>query len=239
MTEPSQSSSSGLPIGLPVDPVDDMAAPARQPLTGQIVSLIPLEAARDAERLFHVSHNFGTEPPIWTYMPYGPFTDRAHMQVWLQHQAKSTDPLFFTVFENNSNKQVGMVSFLAITPEMRRLELGHIWYAPEVQRTKVNTETIYLMLSEAFDRLNYRRVEWKCDALNTRSRTAALRLGFRYQGLFRQHMIYKGRNRDTAWFAMLDHEWPAIKKNMERWLYSNESNLSLRQLNDELKIDTV
>ena len=156
------------------------------------------------------------------------------MEIWLQHQALSRDPLFFTVFENSANKQVGLVSFLAIVPEMRRLELGHIWYAPAAQRTKVNTETIYLMLSEAFDRLNYRRVEWKCDALNARSRAAALRLGFSYEGLFRQHLIYKGRNRDTAWFAMLDYEWPAIKKNMERWLYSNEPDISLRQLNSQL-----
>jgi RimJ/RimL family protein N-acetyltransferase len=239
MTEPIQTSSTGLPIGPPVNPVDGMAAPARQPLAGQIVTLRPLEAERDAEALFQISHSPDADPPIWTYMPYGPFTDGAHMEIWLQHQALSKDPLFFTVFENSSNKQVGLVSFLAIVPEMRRLELGHIWYTPAAQRTKVNTETIYLMLTEAFDRLNYRRVEWKCDALNARSRAAALRLGFSYEGLFRQHLIYKGRNRDTAWFAMLDYEWPAIKKNMERWLYGNEPDLSLRQLNNQLKSDTV
>ena len=238
MTEPIQTSSSGLPIGSPVEPVDQMTAPAKQPLVGQIVSLRPLEAERDAETLFHISHRAGEEASLWTYLPYGPFTDRAHMQIWLQQQAQSTDPLFLTVFENSSNKQVGLVSFLAVVPQMRRLELGHIWYAPEAQRTKVNTETIYLMLTEAFDRLNYRRVEWKCDALNARSRAAALRLGFSYEGLFRQHIIYKGRNRDTAWYAMLDSEWPAIKENMERWLYSNEPNLSLGRLNDRLKNDS-
>jgi RimJ/RimL family protein N-acetyltransferase len=128
-----------------------------------------------------------------------------------------------------------MVSFLNIVPDAYRLELGHIWYSPEAQRTKVNTETVYLMLCETFDRLKYRRVEWKCDALNERSRAAAERLGFKSEGIFRQHMIVKGRNRDTAWFSMLDREWPSIKKNMELWLYDNqEQKLSLRELNNEI-----
>jgi RimJ/RimL family protein N-acetyltransferase len=124
-----------------------------------------------------------------------------------------------------------LVSFLNIVPDMRRLELGHIWYGLAAQRTKINTETIYLMLRETFDGLNYRRAEWKCDALNARSRAAALRLGFRYEGIFRQHMIYKGRNRDTAWYAMMDHEWPRIKANMERWLESDPGAISLSALN--------
>jgi RimJ/RimL family protein N-acetyltransferase len=116
---------------------------------------------------------------------------------------------------------------------MRRLELGHIWYGLQAQRTKINTETIYLMLCRTFDELDYRRAEWKCDALNAHSRAAALRLGFRFEGTFRQHLIYKGRNRDTAWFAMMDHEWPRIKANMERWLAAEEPGLSLAALNRE------
>ena len=126
-----------------------------------------------------------------------------------------------------------MVSFLNIVSDMRRLELGHIWYSPDYQRSNVNTEAIYLMLCEAFDRLKYRRVEWKCDSLNERSRSAALRLGFKFEGIFRQHMIIKGRNRDTAWFSMLDSEWTAVKKNMEVWLYHNsDQRLSLTTLNN-------
>lgn len=125
-----------------------------------------------------------------------------------------------------------MVSFLNIDAEMRRLELGHIWYTLDAQGTQANTEAVYLMLCEAFDRLHYRRVEWKCDALNARSRAAALRLGFSFEGIFWQHMVVKGRNRDTAWFAMLDGEWPAIKQNLETWLYRNPNwKLSLADLN--------
>ena len=125
-----------------------------------------------------------------------------------------------------------MVSFLNIASDMLRLELGHIWYSPDVQRSNVNTEAAYLMLCEAFDRLKYRRVEWKCDSLNERSRSAAIRLGFRFEGIFRQHMIVKGRNRDTAWYSILDSEWAAVKKNMQMWLYQNPNQqLSLTELN--------
>ena len=232
MTEPAQATTPELPVGPPVDPVEKMTPPARQPLVGQFVSLLPLDADRDATGLYEISHGSTGKTQLWTYMPYGPFADAVDMKSWLQQQAQSTDPLFFTVFENNSRQPVGMVSFLAIVPAMRRLELGHIWYGPDAQRTRVNTETIFLMLTESFDRLNYRRVEWKCDALNSRSRAAAIRLGFKYEGLFRQHIIYKGRNRDTSWYAMLDHEWSAVKANMTRWLYGDEPNLSLYQLNN-------
>jgi RimJ/RimL family protein N-acetyltransferase len=146
----------------------------------------------------------------------------------------STDPLFLTVSSKDLNQRVGVVSFLNIVPRMRCLEVGNIWYSPIVHHTKVNTETIYLMLAEAFDVLKYRRVEWKCDALNARSRAAALRLGFSYEGLFRQHYIIKGRNRDTAWFAMLDRDWPSVKSNMNRWLSSDENKISLTELNRPL-----
>ncbi len=115
-----------------------------------------------------------------------------------------------------------MVSSLNVGADMRRLELGHIWYGPDAQRTRVNTECVYLMLCETFERLNYRRAEWKCDSLNERSRAAACRLGFKFEGVFRQHMIVKGRNRDTAWYAMMDEEWPLIKRNMEVWLYDSD-----------------
>ena len=127
-----------------------------------------------------------------------------------------------------------MVSFLNIVSDMRRLELGHLWYSPDSQRSNVNTEAIYLMLCEAFDRLKYRRVEWKCDSLNEKSRSAALRLGFKFEGTFRQHIIVKiRRNRDTAWYSMLDSEWTAIKKNMEMWLYQNpDRKLSLTAINN-------
>jgi RimJ/RimL family protein N-acetyltransferase len=124
---------------------------------------------------------------------------------------------------------VGVVSFMNIDPPMRRLELGNIWYVPAAQRTRANTEAAFLMLREAFDALGYRRVEWKCDALNRRSREAALRLGFAFEGVFHQHMIVKGRNRDTAWYAMLDRDWPRVRANMNRWL-AEDPPPSLREL---------
>lgn len=165
-------------------------------------------------------------------MGYGPFDSVHGMQQWLEVGAKSKDPLFFTVHHRESKFRLGMVSFLNIVSDMRRLELGHIWYSLDAQRSNVNTESAYLMLCEAFDRLKYRRVEWKCDSLNERSRLAALRLGFRFEGVFRQHMIVKGRNRDTAWYSMLDSEWADVKKNIEMWLYQNPNQqLSLTTLN--------
>jgi RimJ/RimL family protein N-acetyltransferase len=117
---------------------------------------------------------------------------------------------------------------------MGTLELGNIWYSTIVHHTKINTEVVYLMLKEIFDELNYRRVEWKCDALNARSRAAALRLGFSFEGIFRQHYIIKGRNRDTAWFSMIDKEWPTIKNNIKKWLYTDEGNISLSEINKSL-----
>jgi len=139
--------------------------------------------------------------------------------------------LFLTVTDKISEKKRSVVSFLNIEPENVRLELGHIWYSPLVQRSKLNTEVIFLMLCESFDRLKYRRVEWKCDALNRRSRMAAQRLGFSFEGIFYKHIINKHRNRDTAWFAMLDDDWAKIKPNMETFLYANKKSFSLSAVN--------
>lgn len=224
-----------LPVGETVAPLEGLHGPERKALAGRFVTLRPVDPAADAAALHGCSHGDPATESLWTYMgDYGPFAGVAAMQAWLEGSAASEDPLFFTVLENGS--PVGVVSFLNIVPAMRRLELGHIWYAPKVQRSKVNTEAIYLMLCESFEALKCRRVEWKCNALNARSRTAALRLGFSFEGVFRQHMIVKGRNRDTAWFAMLDSEWPAIKANMETWLYGDQQPPpSLHALNASLK----
>lgn len=226
-----------LPVGEPVAPLDGLHGPARKPLAGRFVTLRPVDPAADAAALHACSHGDPATEGLWTYMgDYGPFESVAAMRGWLEDCVASDDPLFFAVIEAASHEPVGMVSFLNIVAGMRRLELGHIWYAPKVQRSKVNTEAIYLMLRESFEALHCRRVEWKCNALNARSRAAALRLGFGFEGVFRQHMIVKGRNRDTAWFAMLDGEWPAIKANMETWLYGDgDPAPSLRALNVALK----
>ena len=219
-----------LPVG-PNVPDRPCGPPEREPLAGRFIRLEPLDQARHAEGLFAISHGTPEGEAIWRYLAYGPFASPATMQDWLAEQAAKSDPLFFAVIDMPTDRPLGMVSFLNIVPDQRRLELGHIWYGPEAQRTKANTEAVYLMTVEAIDRLGYRRVEWKCDALNARSRAAALRLGFLYEGIFRQHMIVKGRNRDSAWFSLLDSEWPVRRANMERWLYGGETGLSLGKLN--------
>ena len=163
----------------------------------------PLDPEADAETLWDVSHDGSAQADrLWTYM-YDPFADRAAMRAWLDGCAASSDPLFMTVV-SRAVGPVGMAAFMNVVSEHRRLEIGHIWYAPSAQRTEANTEAAYLMLREAFDELGYRRVEWKCDALNERSRAAALRLGFTFEGVFRKHMIVRGRSRDSAWFSLLD-----------------------------------
>jgi RimJ/RimL family protein N-acetyltransferase len=158
----------------------------------------------------------------------------AAMRGWLDLLPASEDPLFFTVVDGSADAAVGVVTFMNVDPTMRHLELGNIWYSPRAQRTRANTESTYLMLREAFEELGHRRVEWKCDALNARSRAAAERMGFSFEGIFRQHMIINGRNRDTAWFAMLDADWPAVKANMQRWL-DEDPPPSLRALNAAIR----
>ncbi|MCY4436641.1 MAG: GNAT family protein [Chloroflexi bacterium] len=223
---------SSLPRGELVESVGEGGLPRRTDYVGQFITLAPVDPQADADELYACTHGTVTKEQVWTYMGYGPFESVGNMRMWLSDAAESQDPLFFAVHQNNPQRRMGMVSFLNIVADMRRLEVGHIWYTPEAQGTQANTEAAYLMLCEAFDRLNYRRVEWKCDALNARSRAAALRLGFSFEGIFRQHMIVKGRNRDTAWFAMLDSEWPLIKRNFETWLYRNPDwKISLTELN--------
>ena len=175
-----------------------MTAPRKVDYAGRHVTLEPLDAARHASELYACSHRSAETETLWTFMGYGPFDSEFAMRAWLETCAESEDPLFFSVCDNASGERIGMVSFLAMDATARRLELGHIWYAPNAGRKRANTEAVYLMLCEAFENCDCRRVEWKCDALNEPSRKAALRLGFTYEGTFRQHMMVKGKNRDTA-----------------------------------------
>jgi RimJ/RimL family protein N-acetyltransferase len=198
-------------------------------LSGRYVQVARLDAAADIEDLYDVSHRTEEFRALWRYLWNGPFESKDAMYRWLASVQDGPDPIFYTVASTELGKNVGMFSLLNIVPEMGRAEFGHIWYSPLVQRTKVNTEVTFLFLRCMFDDLHYRRVEWKCDNLNERSKRAALRLGFKYEGIFRKHMVVKGNNRDTAWFAMLDEEWPSIKASFETYL-SNDG-ASLTQLN--------
>jgi RimJ/RimL family protein N-acetyltransferase len=222
------------PVGAPVG-TTPARRPARAPREGRYVSLVPVDPEAHGHGLFASSHDGSEESArMWTYLAYGPWPDEAAMRAWLDLLPASEDPLFLAVIDRATGDPVGIVTFMSVDPAMRHLELGNIWYSPRAQRTRANTESVYLMLREAFDELGNRRVEWKCDALNARSRAAAERLGFTFEGVFRQHMIIKGRNRDTAWYAMLDHEWPAIRANFEAWL-AEDPPPSLRELNAALR----
>ena len=192
--------------------------PERAPIAGQSVWLDPLDPAAHAVPLFASSHGPETDPDLWLYMGVGPFATLEEFARWLEICAASSDPLFFTVVDEHTGHPSGMASYLRITPPHGVIEIGNIWFSAALQRTRQATEAIFLLARHAFDDLGYRRLEWKCNALNARSRRAADRFGFCYEGLFRQHMVIKGRSRDTAWFSMTDRDWPAIRSAFERWL---------------------
>ena len=223
-----------LPVGEVVEDVGQIQAPAMKEYTGEFVTLAPVDPEGDVDELFLNSHGSKTKEQIWTYMAYGPFSSRNEMLEWLQGCKAAANMNFFTVKSIEIDQCVGMLSILNVIPQMRTLELGNIWYSTIVHHTKVNTEAVYLMLREIFDELNFRRVEWKCDTLNARSRNAALRLGFSFEGIFRQHYIIKNRNRDTAWFSMIDKEWPVVKRNLNNWLYTDQGYSSLSEITETL-----
>jgi RimJ/RimL family protein N-acetyltransferase len=184
---------------------------------GRYVALEPLEAARHEEALHRALHEPGGDPRLFDHLPYGPF-ERGEWAAWIRDRARSVDPRYSAVVDPGSGEPAGFLSLLRDEPAHRVIEVGHIAFGARLQRTPAATEAIFLVGRHVFDELGYRRFEWKCDALNTRSRAAAERFGFAYEGTFRQHMIVKGRNRDTAWFAMLDGDWPAVRAAFERWL---------------------
>ncbi len=191
--------------------------PQRQPLPGRLVSLLPFDLNTQAEALYNATHG-PEQDDQYRWMGDGPFPSRQAYEEAFTKKAQSTDPLFFAIVDNATGKPVGQASYLRIEPAHRVIEVGNIIFSPLLQRRPGATEAMYLMARHVFEDLGYRRYEWKCNALNTPSRQAALRLGFQFEGIFRQHMIIKGRNRDTAWFSMLDSEWPKRKANFERWL---------------------
>jgi len=221
-----------LPIGPPVD-----ATPARRPeavsLAGRFGSVERLDAAHHGESLWEAVRDHDR---IWTYMSYGPLADRTAFLGWLEERQALEDPFYYAVVDR-SRRAVGLQTLVAIRPDMRTVEVGHIVLGPALQRTPLATEAQYLLARYVFETLGYRRYEWKCNALNAASYRAALRFGFVFEGVFRNHMISKGRSRDSAWFAMIDTDWPARKAAFERWLApdnfdaAGRQRTSLRELN--------
>jgi RimJ/RimL family protein N-acetyltransferase len=187
-------------------------------MEGRFCRVEPLDAARHASELYDAFAE--ASPASWTYLPdyMGPHATPASWRTWLESAEAGIDPLWHTILDAGSGRAVGIACYLRIDAKSGSIEVGGLLYGPRLQRTPAATEAMYLMMRRAFDELGYRRYEWKCDRLNAPSRAAALRLGFTFEGTFRQHMVYRGRNRDTDWFSILDGEWPGLKAVFERWL---------------------
>lgn len=203
--------------------------PARRPgpviLAGHYGSVEKLDPLQHGSELWAA---FKEAPQVWTHLPYGPFDDAHAFEDWLAERAGLDDPYVYAVVDPQGRAQ-GLAALMSIRPDMGVIEVGHIAYAPALQRTRLGTETQYLFATYIFDTLRYRRYEWKCDAANTASRRAAERYGFAFEGIFRQHMIVKSRNRDTAWYSVVDAEWPARKAAFERWLAPGNFDAAGRQ----------
>src|SRR5262245_18659245 len=206
------------PLGSIVDPLPPGLGPDLRPLFGRWVRLEPVAAGRHGRELFD---SFATSDPdgmLWTYMGYGPFADYESFNGWLSRQEASHDPWFYAFIRRDTEKAAGMGAFMRLDKANGVIEIGHIWMSPGLQRTREATEAIYLMMRHCFDDLGVRRLDWKCHALSAALRRPAARFGFTYEGIFRQHLIVKGRNRDTAWYAMIDREWPAMAEIFQAWL---------------------
>lgn len=203
------------PIGPAVSSWTPPPVPPRIPVQGRFCRIEPLAVTPHAADLY--AANSTDSGRMWTYLAYGPFADLDAYVTWLAKACQGTDPLFYAIIDLVTGKAVGVASYLHLDPANGVIEVGHIAYSPFLQRTPAATEAMYLLMKQVFD-LGYRRYEWKCDSLNAPSRAAAQRLGFSFEGIFRQAVIYKGRNRDTAWYSVIDKEWPALQAAFTQWL---------------------
>ncbi|MCH2096247.1 MAG: GNAT family N-acetyltransferase [Rhodobacteraceae bacterium] len=202
------------PLGSSVPNWSPPDRPHPVPIQGRYCSLEPLEPGKHAALLFR---EFTGRDDLWSYLPYGPFHSAASYHRWMRETVSQKEDLFFAIRDSERMITGGVASYLRITPEAGTIEVGNICLAPSLQRTRAATEAMVLMMQWAFE-AGYRRYEWKCDALNQPSRQAAQRLGFSYEGVFRQARVVKGRNRDTAWFSVIDSEWNAMKEAYDAWL---------------------
>lgn len=215
------------PIGFPLPGWEPRPAPLREPMEGRLCRLEPLDPERHAADLF-AANAADADGRSWTYMFYGPFRTLSDYRAWMCATCLGADPLFFAIIDKADGKPTGVASYLRIAPAHGAIEVGHIHYSPRLQRRPAATEAMYLMMKAAFA-LGYRRYEWKCDTLNAASRASAQRLGLSFEGVFRQATVYKGRSRDTAWFAAIDSEWPALRTAFEAWLAPGNFDSAGRQ----------
>ena len=212
-------------LGQPLPGWTPPPAPSGESLEGQYVQLERMDPDTHAADLHRAYSGLDR---LWDYMPYGPFSSAAGYHRWAKETATGADPLFYVLRDKATGHCGGVASYLRITPAAGTIEVGHICLAPEIAKGRAWTEAMFLMMDWAF-RAGYRRYEWKCNALNMASRRAAQRLGFSYEGIFRQATVVKGRNRDTAWFAMIDAEWPALREAYGAWLSPRNFDAAGRQ----------
>ncbi|MFL5260084.1 MAG: GNAT family N-acetyltransferase [Hyphomicrobiales bacterium] len=217
------------PVGPPVDPLPPGLAPDRRPLFGRWARLEAVSVAKHAYDLYQSFAHSDPEGRIWTYMGYGPFAGYDAFCDWLKDREASRDPWFYAFIRRDTGTAAGMGAFMRLDAANGVIEIGHIWLSPALQKTREGSEAIFLMMRHCLDELGCRRLEWKCDALNAPSRRAADRFGFTFEGLFRQHMIVKGRNRDTAWFSIIDKEWPPLRTAFVEWLKDENFEADGRQ----------
>ena len=202
--------------------------PLKKNLNGKYVILEPLNVSKHSKDLYENFLKDG-ENRIWNYLPYGPFKNYENFKKWLKYFCSKKDPFFYAVYVKRYKQYCGMTSYLRITPEHGSIEVGHINYSPVLQNTTEGTEAMYIMKKNAFEVLGNRRYEWKCNNLNISSKKAALRLGFKFEGVFRQMFVFKGRNRDSAWFSIIDKEWKKIKKGYQKFLKSSNFDKNHKQ----------
>jgi RimJ/RimL family protein N-acetyltransferase len=207
----------GQPVGFPIPEWQKRPPPPRTPMTGRFSTVVALDPARHAAQLF-AAYAEDVEGGMWTYLPRGPYASPDEYRNWAEAAARADDPLVHAIIDNATGEAVGTAALMRIDAESGVIEVGSITYSPRLQRRPAGTEAMYLMMRRVFDELGYRRYEWKCNSLNAPSRAAALRYGFRYEGLFRQAQVTRGRNRDTTWYSIIDSEWPALRAAFERWL---------------------
>lgn len=217
----------GQPVGFALTDWRERARPARSEMVGRYCRVEPIDPERHAAQLFEANRE-DSEGRLWTYLPYGPFETLDAYRAWVSSDCLGDDPQFHAVIDPADGRACGLTSYLRIDPAVGVIEVGHINFAPRLQRTRAATEVMYLMMRRAFDQ-GYRRYEWKCDALNAPSRRAAQRLGFRFEGVFRRATIYKGRNRDSAWFSIIDEDWPRVREFLEAWLDPSNFDREARQ----------